>query len=170
VQAPGGVEIQAEYPVCMARPGGTLLAGFIDLLAVQDGEVVVLDFKDRRAAAGHYDRGVSGVRAAARGLRRGAADERAAGRAQGACRARLHGERRACCGGSDTQHAVGRDRHVMLPALGARQAHVTTGLACDPIAQSLEGFGEIGARQVPRELHAEMTSSRTKWSRMTLGA
>ena len=90
VQAPGGVEIQAEYPVCMAGPGGTLLAGFIDLLAVQDGEVVVLDFKDRRAAAGHYDRGVSGVRAAARGLRRGAADERAAGRAQGACRARLH--------------------------------------------------------------------------------
>ena len=90
VQAPGGVEIQAEYPVCMAGPGGTLLAGFIDLLAVQDGEVVVLDFKDRRAAAGHYDRGVSGVRAAARGLRRGAADERAAGRAQGACRARVH--------------------------------------------------------------------------------
>ena len=41
VQAPGGVEIQAEYPVCMAGPGGTLLAGFIDLLAVQDGEVVV---------------------------------------------------------------------------------------------------------------------------------
>ena len=68
VQAPGGVEIQAEYPVCMAGPGGT------------------------------------------------------------------------------------------------------TGLACDPIAQSLEGFGEIGARQVPGELHAEMTSSRTKWSRMTLGA
>ena len=38
---------------------------------------------------------------------------------------------------------------------------VFTGLACDPIAQSLEGFGEIGARQVPGELHAEMTSSRT---------
>ena len=45
VQAPGGVEIQAEYPVCMAGPGGTLLVGFIDLLVVRDGEVVVLDFK-----------------------------------------------------------------------------------------------------------------------------
>ena len=45
MRALGGVEIQAEYPVCMAGPGGTLLVGFIDLLAVRDGEVVVLDFK-----------------------------------------------------------------------------------------------------------------------------
>ena len=45
MQALGGGEIQTEYPVCMAGQGGTLLVGFIDLLAVRDGEVVVLDFK-----------------------------------------------------------------------------------------------------------------------------
>jgi len=46
---------------------------------------------------------------------------------------------------------------------------MAAGLTGHPVAQASEGFGEIVAGDVPRKPHAVMTSSRTKWSRITLG-
>jgi hypothetical protein len=44
------------------------------------------------------------------------------------------------------------------------------GLTGQPIAQDAKGFREIVPGDVPREPQAVMTSSRTKWSRITRGA
>jgi len=41
----GRAELRSEYPVCVADEAGTMLVGFVDLLAVTDGEVTVIDFK-----------------------------------------------------------------------------------------------------------------------------
>jgi PIN domain nuclease of toxin-antitoxin system len=43
-------------------------------------------------------------------------------------------------------------------------------LARDHVPEDLERLRELVPREVPRELHAEITSSRTKWRRMTFGA
>ena len=40
-----GADLQLEYPVAAAWDGGRLLGGYIDLLGIADGDVVVLDFK-----------------------------------------------------------------------------------------------------------------------------
>jgi hypothetical protein len=69
----------------------------------------------------------------------------------------------------DTQGVVRRDRHVMLAAVTGRQAHVAASLTGDPISDLLQRPCEIGARQVARQLHAEITSSRAKCRRITLG-
>src|SRR5262249_9727117 len=70
---------------------------------------------------------------------------------------------------TDAQGVVRRDRHVVLAALGGREPHVAAGLPCDPIADVLERPGERDAGHVARQLHAEITSSRTKCRRMTFG-
>jgi hypothetical protein len=46
---------------------------------------------------------------------------------------------------------------------------VATGLAADSVSEIGEGLREIVTGDVPRKPQALMTSSRTKWSRMTLG-
>jgi hypothetical protein len=46
---------------------------------------------------------------------------------------------------------------------------MATGLASDPVAEISECLREIVPRDVPRQPQALMTSSRTKWSRMTFG-
>jgi hypothetical protein len=50
----------------------------------------------------------------------------------------------------------------MLAAFGGGKAHVAARLARHSVAENLQSFREIGAGKIPRELHAEMTSSRTK--------
>jgi len=62
----------------------------------------------------------------------------------------------------DAKCRVPGNRHVMLPALHGRQAQVAPGLSRGPIPERLEGFGEIVARDISRQSHAEITSSRTK--------
>jgi ATP-dependent helicase/nuclease subunit A len=44
LRAPPGESLRLEYPVGLGKDG-TLLVGYVDLLAVRDGEVIVLDFK-----------------------------------------------------------------------------------------------------------------------------
>jgi hypothetical protein len=46
---------------------------------------------------------------------------------------------------------------------------MASGLARHPVAEIAEGSRELVTGDVAREPQAVMTSSRTKWSRMTLG-
>ena len=55
-----------------------------------------------------------------------------------------------------------RNGDVMLAAFGGGKAHVAARLARHSVAENLQSFREIGAGKIPRELYAEMTSSRTK--------
>ena len=65
---------------------------------------------------------------------------------------------------------MARNRDVVLATFESGQSEVTPGLAGHPITQIGQGFREIVTGDVPRKLQALMTSSRTKWSRMTFGA
>jgi len=64
--------------------------------------------------------------------------------------------------GPDAQRGVSGNRNVMLPALRGRQTQMAPGLSRGAIAERLEGFGEVVARDISRQSHAEITSSRTK--------
>ncbi len=59
---------------------------------------------------------------------------------------------------------------MVLAALGGGEAKMAPGLTGQPIAQDAKGLREIVPGDVPREPQAVMTSSRTKWSRITRGA
>jgi len=74
------------------------------------------------------------------------------------------------CERPNTERVVVRDREVVLPALGRGEADVAPRLARDTVPEDLERLRQLAPREVPRELHTEITSSRTKWSRMTFGA
>lgn len=58
---------------------------------------------------------------------------------------------------------------MVLATFEGGQSEVATGLATDPVSEIGEGLREIVAGDVPRKPQARMTSSRTKWSRMTFG-
>ncbi len=64
---------------------------------------------------------------------------------------------------------MGGDCNVMLTVLDPRQAHMASGLAGYFVTENLKFFGEVFSRQVPREPHTAMVSSRTKCNRMTFG-
>ncbi len=72
--------------------------------------------------------------------------------------------------GPDAKAAVARNRDVVFTVFEGGQPKMTAGLTGRPVAQAGEGFREIVAGDVPRQPQAVMISSRTKWSRMTLGA
>jgi hypothetical protein len=67
------------------------------------------------------------------------------------------------------ERSVARDGDVVLAAFECGQSEMATGLASDPVAEISECLREIVPRDVPRQPQALMTSSRTKWSRMTFG-
>ena len=67
------------------------------------------------------------------------------------------------------QGGMAGDGDVVLALFEGGKSDVTTGLTGDPVAQIGEGFCEVVTGDVPRKPQALMTSSRTKWSRMTLG-
>jgi hypothetical protein len=46
---------------------------------------------------------------------------------------------------------------------------MATSGARDPITESLKRPGKVLPREIPRQLQAVITSSRTKWSRMRRG-
>ena len=58
---------------------------------------------------------------------------------------------------------------MMLATFECGQSEMATGLTSDPVAEITECLREIVPRDVPRQPQALMTSSRTKWSRMTFG-
>lgn len=70
---------------------------------------------------------------------------------------------------ADPESRMKRDGDVMLTAFESSQSNMAAGLTGHPLAQVSERLREIVAGDVPRQSHAVMTSSRTKWSRMTLG-
>jgi hypothetical protein len=72
--------------------------------------------------------------------------------------------------GPDTEGSVARNRDVVLATFESGQSEVAPGLAGHPITQIGQGFREVVTGDVPRKPQALMTSSRTKWSRMTFGA
>jgi ATP-dependent helicase/nuclease subunit A len=45
VRSNDAIELATEYPLCMLGPGGELLTGFIDLLAVSADTITAIDFK-----------------------------------------------------------------------------------------------------------------------------
>lgn len=71
--------------------------------------------------------------------------------------------------GTNAQARVARNRDVVLAAFEVGQPKMATGLTGHPVAQVSEGLREIVTGDVPRQPQAVMTSSRTKWRRMTLG-
>lgn len=71
---------------------------------------------------------------------------------------------------SNPERRVAGDGDVVLAAFVGGQPEVTACLTGYAIAQIGDGFCEVVARDVPRKPQALMTSSRTKWSRMTFGA
>ena len=70
---------------------------------------------------------------------------------------------------TDPEGRVARNREVVLAAFEGGQSQVAAGLTRHLVAQATEDLGEIVTGDVPRQPQAVMTSSRTKWSRMTLG-
>ena len=70
---------------------------------------------------------------------------------------------------SNPECRVAGDGDVMLAAFESGQAEVTTSLAGYPVAEIGESLREIVTGDIPRKPQALMTSSRTKWSRMTFG-
>ncbi len=67
------------------------------------------------------------------------------------------------------ERRVAWDGDVVLAMFEGGQPEVATGLTGDPVLEIGEGFREVVTGDVPRKPQALMTSSRTKWSRMTLG-
>ena len=61
------------------------------------------------------------------------------------------------------------DGDVMLTAFIGRQAKMAAGLSSCPVAEITKNSRELVTGDVARKSQAVMTSSRTKWSRMTLG-
>jgi len=59
---------------------------------------------------------------------------------------------------------------MVFAALAGGESHVTTGLTGYAVTDPLQRAGQISTRHVARELQAEITSSRAKCKRMTLGA
>ena len=71
---------------------------------------------------------------------------------------------------TDAEACMARNGDMVLAAFECCQPKMATGLTGHPVAQLTKGLREILAGDVPRQPHAVMTSSRTKWSRMTLGS
>jgi hypothetical protein len=71
--------------------------------------------------------------------------------------------------GTNPEARVTRNRDVVLAAFERGQPKMATGLTGHPVAQVNEDLREIVTGDVPRQPQAVMTSSRTKWRRMTLG-
>lgn len=70
---------------------------------------------------------------------------------------------------SDPECGVAWNGDVVLATFDGGQSEMATGLAGDPVPEIGEGRREIVTGDVPRKPQALMTSSRTKWSRMTFG-
>lgn len=60
-------------------------------------------------------------------------------------------------------------RQVVLAVRLRRESEMASGLAADRIAEDLECPSQGRPGEIPREFHAEMTSSWTKCRRMTFG-
>src|ERR1017187_3842335 len=58
---------------------------------------------------------------------------------------------------------------VLGSCVGASQADVTARLSNAHISENAQGANQVGATEIARHLHAEMTRSRTRCSRMTAG-
>ncbi len=71
--------------------------------------------------------------------------------------------------GFNTEWAMLRDRQMMLAMLVSGQAKMTAGLASDGVAELVEYLSQVATREIARKPHTAMTSSRTWWSRTTLG-
>ena len=68
------------------------------------------------------------------------------------------------------ERRVAWDGDVMLAEFNGGQSEVGASPAGQPLAEIGEGLREFVTGDVPRKPQALMTSSRTKWSRMTFGA
>ena len=64
---------------------------------------------------------------------------------------------------------MARNRDVMLAFLLGSQPEVAPALAGHPVPKVDEGLREFVTGDISRKPQALMTSSRTKWSRMTAG-
>ncbi len=71
--------------------------------------------------------------------------------------------------GADAKRVVVRDRDVVLAVLGCGQADVAPRPPRDGVALNSRCPDQLASRQAAREPHAEITSSRTKWRRITFG-
>ena len=70
---------------------------------------------------------------------------------------------------SNAEWGMLRDCQVMFAMIARGETKVTAGLAGDGIAELAEGLGEVASREIAGKPHTAMTSSRTWWSRTTLG-
>lgn len=71
--------------------------------------------------------------------------------------------------GTDSEGRMARNGDVVLAAFEGGEAKVATSLPGDAVSADRELSGKIFPGYVAGKSHAAMTSSRTKWSRMTLG-
>jgi len=67
------------------------------------------------------------------------------------------------------ERIMGRNRHVMLRRHIDRQTDVAAGLARDSVSDPRKRLRELGSREIARQLHAAITSSRTKCRRISFG-
>ena len=70
---------------------------------------------------------------------------------------------------SDPKWIVARDRDVVLSGLLRGEPQVASRLASQPVAEGGERLSQVLARDVTRKPHTAMSSSRTKWSRISFG-
>src|ERR1035438_10320196 len=71
---------------------------------------------------------------------------------------------------SDLNRAVVGDNLVVFASLLRRHPQMGTALSRDNVAQLAQRLRQLRTAEVPRRLHRASTSSRTKWSRIILGA
>lgn len=61
------------------------------------------------------------------------------------------------------------DGHVVLTAFAGCEPNMAARLSCGGIAETRQSLRKLSSRDVPGKPHGAMTSSLTKWSRMTAG-
>jgi hypothetical protein len=73
----------------------------------------------------------------------------------------------------DSRGAGASERPSMLVTSGAsgvNRISTTPDIGLSPFLEDVERLRQLAPRQAPREHHADITSSCTKWRRMTFGA
>lgn len=72
--------------------------------------------------------------------------------------------------GADAKGTVSGNGDVMLATFQGGKAEMAASLAGDSVPEHTQRSGEFLPREIPGKPHAVITSSRTKWRRISLGA
>ena len=73
------------------------------------------------------------------------------------------------CERADPDRTMIGNGYVMSSGFSGGYSYMAASLSCRFVSKYSKGFDELGSRQIARDPHAAITSSVTKWSRITEG-